>query len=87
MFVFEAKAGCQGRHFEQLDQLTHAAALLGQGQQPFDRMDQRADGLRPQVGDVIGDEARIAALVLAKHGADRRGHELDVGHHDHHVAR
>ena len=87
MFVFQAKAGREGGHFEQLDQLAHAAALLRQGQQPFDRMDERADGLRPQVGDVIRNEPRIAALVLAKHGADRRGHELNVGHHDHHVAR
>ena len=86
VFVFQAKAGRERGHFEQLDQLAHAAALLRQGQQPFDRMDQRTDGLRTQVGNVIGDETRIAALVLAKHSADRWGHDFDVGHHDHHVA-
>ena len=83
----QAKAGGQGGHFEKRHQLAHAAALLGQGQQPLHRVNQRAGGLSPQVGDVKGNEAGIAALVLAKHGADGRRHELDVGHHDHHVAR
>ena len=83
----QAKAGGQGGHFEQRHQLAHAAALLGQGQQPLHRVNQRAGGLSPQVGDVKGNEAGIAALVLAKHGADGRGHDFDVGHHDHHVAR
>ena len=50
-------------------------------------MDQGAGGLRPQVGNVIGNKTRIAPLVLAKHGANGRGHDLDVGHHHHHVAR
>ena len=83
----QTKAGGQRWHFEQLDQFAHAAALLRQGQQPLVRMDERADGLRAQVGNVERNEPRIGALVLAKHGADRWGHGFDVGHHDHHVAR
>ena len=60
--------------------------MLGQSQQPFHRVDQRAGGLCTQVGDVKGNETRIAPFVLAKHSADGRGHDFDVGHHDHHIA-
>ncbi len=83
----QAKARSQRGHFEQRHQLAHAAALLGQSQQPLECVDQGAGGLRAQVGNVKGNEAGIAPLVLAKHGADGWGHDFDVGHHHHHIAR
>ena len=82
-----AKARGHGRHFQQVQQLAHAAALRGQAQQPGHCSNQRAAGLRAHVGNVKGDVARVTALVLAKHGADRRGQRLNVGHHDDDVAR
>ena len=40
-----------------------------------------------QVGNVEGDVAGIVTAILAEHGPDRRGKNLDVGHHHHHLAR
>ena len=82
-----AKARGHGGHFQQIDQLAHAAALRGQAQEPGHGGNQRAAGLGAHVGNVKGNMARVPALVLAKHRADGRGQRLDVGHHDDDVAR
>ena len=86
-FGGDSKTGGHGGHFQQVDQLAHAAALLGQPQQPGHCANQGAAGLGAHVGNVKRDIARVTAFVLTKHGADGRRQHLNVGHHDDDVAR
>ena len=60
---------------------------MWQRQQPLHRMNQGAVGLRPQVGNGVGNEAHIRAWVLPKDGFDGRRHAFNVGHHDDHITR
>ena len=83
----QAKAGGDGRHVQQVVQLTQAAALLRQAQQPVECQQQRVLAALGQVGNVKRDVAGVAARLLAKHRADGRRKAADVGHHHHDVAR
>ena len=86
-FVAQAKGGGHRRDSHQVDQLAHAAAARGQVQQPLQRRHHRVASVDTLVGNVEGNVPRIAARMLAKHGGNGRRHGLDVGHHDHDVAR
>ena len=81
-----AKARCHRRHIQQIAQLTEAAALLRQAQQPLQGRDQRAAGPCAEVGNVKRNEAGIVSAVLPKHRSNGRGHLINVRHHDHHIA-
>ena len=83
----QAKALGDGRHLQQIPQLGGGKTLAVGVEQPFQRHQQPVATALRQIGDLKRNVACIVGAVLAKHGADRGGKALDVGHHHHHLTR
>ena len=83
----QAETPGDGRHVEQGGDIGGQNALLRQAQQPVHGDQEGIGRARRQVGDVEGNEARVAGRVLAEHRADGGREGRDVGSHHHDVAR
>ena len=83
----QAEASGHRRNVQQVAQLAEGESLLRRPQQPLQRDEQRVVAAIALVRDAPGDVARVPAPVLPEDRADRRREAVDLGHHDHDVAR
>jgi hypothetical protein len=82
-----AESAAQGRDLQQVEQVAHRQAGLGQGEQGLQGLHQGVGGPPALVGEAEGDIAGVLAVHQPEHRLDRGGIGIDVRDHDDDVAR